>query len=82
MDRDEYLQMLSIVFKNSDVEKNTHEIYKMKIFGNTAYEHGMIILKMKNGFEQRIEVMNIFVKEDEIWKFFGSLQGDIINEIF
>jgi len=82
MNRDEYLQMLSMVFKNISVERNTHEIYKMKILDNSAYEHGMITLKMKNGLEQKLEVLNVFIKEDKIWKFYGTLQADIIKGLF
>jgi hypothetical protein len=82
LNREEYLKVLAFVFKNSGVVKNTHEIHMMKIFGNTAYEHGTIILKLKNGSEQRMETMNVFIKEEGQWKYYGSLMGDVIKEIF
>ena len=81
LSREEYLGILPAFFQYNQAVSTRHDIVKIRISGNTAYEYGRGIWKMKDGSEQRMELLNILVKEKGVWRYFGALPADLVRSL-
>jgi hypothetical protein len=82
LSRSEYLQVISFAIAGAGVAQASHEVLKLKIVDNMAYERGIMRMKGKDGSESSLEIFNIFVKENGAWKFFGSVLGFVLDDLF
>jgi len=78
----QYLELVANMLKNRQIQKHQHEVYRVLIQGNIAFEYGLITMLMKNGSEQKKETMNVFIKEDGTWKLLSNMPVDAIKEMF
>jgi hypothetical protein len=81
MSRPEYLKMLSFLFQNGGIQNVAHQIVSIRIQDNLAYEKGVLSIQQKDGKEQRLIVLNLFVKEDGVWKYCGNLSADLVKAL-
>ena len=78
----QYLELVANMLKNRQIQKHQHEVYRVLIQGNIAFEYGLITMLMKNGSEQKNETMNVFIKEDGTWKILSNMPVDAIKDLF
>jgi len=80
--KEQYLELISNVLKNNQVQKHFHDVYKILIKDSLAYEFGLITMVMKNGNEQKSETLNIFIKENGKWNLLSNVPVSMMKEMF
>jgi len=78
----QYLELLSGILKGNLPQKHTHQVYDIVINENLAYEYGLIEMVMKNGNSQKTESLNVFIKENGVWKLLSNLPVEMMKSIF
>jgi hypothetical protein len=76
-----FIQFYAVVKADNSIVKHTHQVHKIVITNNVAYEYGTIGMTMKNGATNSVAVMNIFVKEAAGWKLLANLPMAPIKDI-
>jgi len=80
--KEQYLELISNVLKSNQIQRHFHDIYKILIKDSLAYEFGLITMVMKNGFEQKSETLNIFIKEDGKWNLLSNVPVSMMKDMF
>jgi len=78
----QYMELIGSILKNKQVQKHSHDVYKILIKDNIAYEFGLITMIMKNGVENKNETLNIFIKEEGEWKLLSNVPVEMMKEMF
>jgi len=76
-----FMQFYSVVKANNPIVKHTHQVHRIIINNNVAFEYGTIGITMKTGVTTNTEVLNIFAREPEGWRLLANMPMAPIKEI-
>ena len=77
----DFVKFYANVKASNSIVKHTHQVHRIIITNNTAYEYGTIGMTMKNGATNSAEVMNIFVREPAGWRLMVNIPMAPIKDI-